>query len=269
MEPESIVWRDDYGGALEEARAANRFLWIQFTGPWCPNCTRMEGDAFVQPAIIEHARQSFVPVKLRCDVHEQLALSFNITGLPATIIVAPNREIVAIHQGYLGPTELDTLLRDCLAQGPVKSPRTSAAASAPGSRAQGQDSHPDRKSEAGLALSGYCVVSLICERKLVPGQPHYAVRHEGRTYRFATVVMSERFRKEPERYLPGNDGACPVTQVERGIAKPGNPRWGVLYRGRLFVCATEEDRRMFFKNPELYALVGAAEQGNRVPGPQE
>ena len=35
-EPDSIVWRDDYGNALEEARAANRFLWIQFTGPWCP-----------------------------------------------------------------------------------------------------------------------------------------------------------------------------------------------------------------------------------------
>ncbi len=42
IEPESISWRDDYGNALEEARAANRLLWIQFTGPWCPNCTRME-----------------------------------------------------------------------------------------------------------------------------------------------------------------------------------------------------------------------------------
>ena len=49
-----------------------------------------------------------MPVKLRSDVHEQLALSFNLSALPATIIVAPNREVVAIHQGYLGPAEFDS-----------------------------------------------------------------------------------------------------------------------------------------------------------------
>ena len=57
--------------------------------------------------VIEHAQRSFVPLKLRSDVHEQLALGFNLSGLPATVLVAPNREIVAIHQGYLGPDELE------------------------------------------------------------------------------------------------------------------------------------------------------------------
>ena len=112
MEPESILWRSDYGNALEEAKAGNRLLWIQFTGPWCPNCTRMERDSFPHPTIIEHARQSFVPLKLQSDVHEQLALHFNLSGLPATVLVAPNREIVAVHQGYLGPEEFDTFLRE-------------------------------------------------------------------------------------------------------------------------------------------------------------
>ncbi|MFI5456482.1 MAG: thioredoxin family protein [Isosphaerales bacterium] len=261
MEPESIEWREDYGSALEEARAGNRFLWIQFTGPWCPNCTRMERDSFVQPAIIQHARQSFVPLKLRCDVHEQLALSFNLAAIPATIIVAPNRDVIAIHQGYLGPAEFDAFLRDCLAQGPEKLPRTSSATGPTASPAAAGIRHPEPRNETPLALSGYCVVSLICDRKLVPGQTNFTVRHEGRIYRFATLVMSDRFRKEPERYLPVNDGSCPVNQVERGIAKPGNPRWGVLYQDHLFLCATAEDRRIFVKNPELYAMVDVADQG--------
>ena len=67
-EPPSIDWRDDYAGALEDARAANRLLWIQFTGPWCPNCTRMERDSFPHPAIVEHSQRSFVPLKLRSDL---------------------------------------------------------------------------------------------------------------------------------------------------------------------------------------------------------
>src|SRR5438105_1378961 len=117
IEPDSdsIAWRVDYVGALEEARAANRLLWIHFTGPWCSNCTRMERDSFPDPAIIQHARRSFIPLKLRSDVHEQLALGFDLAGIPATVIVAPTRQVVAIRQGYLGPDELDSLLSEVLA----------------------------------------------------------------------------------------------------------------------------------------------------------
>ncbi len=100
---EGISWRTDYARALEEARTRNQLLWIQFTGPWCPNCTRMEQDSFAHPAIREHARRSFVPVKLRSDVNEQLALSFELSGLPATVIVAPSRQVILVRQGYLGP----------------------------------------------------------------------------------------------------------------------------------------------------------------------
>ena len=63
-EPASIAWRDDYASALDDARTSNRLLWIQFTGPWCPNCTRMERDSFPQPAIVEHSQRSFLPLKL-------------------------------------------------------------------------------------------------------------------------------------------------------------------------------------------------------------
>jgi YHS domain-containing protein len=260
-EPDSIAWRNDYSSALEEARVANQLLWIQFTGPWCPNCTRMERDAFVQPEIIQHAEQSFVPLKLRSDVHEQLALDFNLSGLPATIIVAPNRDVVAIHQGYLSPAELEDFLRDCLAQRGGKSPETSLAEGTSVTTADASKSHLDKGTEPELALAGYCAVSLICDRKLVPGQASCSVVHEGRLYRFANLAMSNRFRGDPGRFVPVNNGACPVTQVERGIAKPGNPRWGVLYEGRLVLCATEEDRQRFFKNPEMYAMVDVALHG--------
>jgi YHS domain-containing protein len=252
-EPELIAWRGDYAGALEEARTANRLLWIQFTGPWCPNCTRMERDAFPDPDVIQHSRESYVPLKLRSDVHEQLALAFNLSGLPATVIVTPSREVIAVRQGYMGPAELDTLLNEVV----------SAWRERDGSRkVEGERPGPSQpKKEAELALSGYCPVSLIADRKLVPGQTEYTVRHEGRVYRFASAVMSSRFRKDPVRYLPVNRGDCPVAQVDHGAARPGNPRWGVIYEGRLYLCATEEARRRFFKDPERYAMVDVAEQG--------
>ena len=138
-EPTPISWRDDYGGALEEARSTNRLVWIQFTGPWCPNCLRMERDSFPDADVIEHAQRSYVPLKLRSDVHEQLALGFNLSGLPATVLVAPNREIVAIHQGYLGPDELEQVLSEGLSSWRGREPaaKTDAAKSEAAAQTEG------------------------------------------------------------------------------------------------------------------------------------
>ena len=228
MDAEPIAWRDDYGSALDEAKAANRLLWIQFTGPWCPNCARMESDSFPHPAVLQHARESFVPVKLRSDVHEQLALSFNLSGLPATIIVSPNREVVAVHQGYLGPAEFDAFLRDCLSRRPGKPASSSLAAEKTAAPSVERQGGGKPKHEEPIALEGYCPVSLIRERKLVRGETDYSVRHDGRTYRCATRAFSVDFRREPDRFVPANDGSCPVTELDRRKETPGDPKWGVL-----------------------------------------
>jgi hypothetical protein len=115
-EAEPISWRSDYASALEEARSSNQLLWIQFTAHWCPSCTRMEQDSFPHPAIRDAARRSFVPIKLSADVYEELALGFGLSGIPATVIVAPSRQVLAVRQGYLGPAELGDLLRDAAAR---------------------------------------------------------------------------------------------------------------------------------------------------------
>ncbi len=253
-EPATIAWRDDYGSALAEAADTNRLLWVQFTGPWCPNCTRMEQDSFPHPAIVEHARASFVPLKLRSDVHEQLALSFNLRALPATIIVAPDREIVSIHEGYLGPDEFDAFLRDSLALRATRSPHASGSPK-PAREPSAPDAKPQPPRPAAPAVSGYCPVSLVRARKLVRGNAQFVVFHQGRVYHLASDEMVAHFREAPERYVPANDGACPVEQVDKKTAKPGSPQWGVLYRGRLYLCSSAENRRLFFNEPDRYTVV--------------
>jgi len=260
-EPAAIAWQYDYGASLEQARSSNRYLWIHFTGPWCPNCTRMERDSFSHPSIVEQSQRSFLPLKLRSDENEQLVAAFGLTAIPATIIVAPNRDVIGFHQGYLGPDDLLALLNDCLARhplAPAERAKTGAKESQPREQ-HPEGAKPEIKSE--LALNGYCTVSLIDDRKLVKGQAEHAVAHQGRTYRFGSLTASERFRQDPARYLPWNDGACPVTQLEERLSKPGDPRWGVLYAGRLYVCASEQNRRRFMENPARYVAEEGLDRG--------
>jgi YHS domain-containing protein len=283
----AISWRCDYASALEEAKSRDQLLWIQFTGPWCPNCTRMEQDSFPHPSIREHAQRSYVALKLRSDTNEELALSFNLTGLPATVIVSPAREVLAVRQGYLGPGDLAELLRNALERRQArrdsdrqlalgKTSGGDSSASANGRGAEGKSEHTAIKTETEAALSGYCPVSLVADRRLIQGQVEYTVTHEGRLYRFANMLTFNLFRRDPERYVPVNNGDCPVTQVDRGIRQPGNPKFGMLYEGRLYLCASDADRKHFFEQPARYASVDVVEQGNcphclaqegiRVPG---
>jgi YHS domain-containing protein len=261
---EEISWRTDYALALDEAGTRNQLLWIQFTAPWCPNCTRMEQVSFAHPAIREHARRSFVPVKLRSDCNEELALSFELSRLPATVIVAPSRQVISVHQGYLGPSELGNLLQDA-ARGQdlpsrlaSKEPATKAGSSRDLDEMR---STTKPKTETDLALSGFCPVSLVSEKRLVPGQAEYTVTHEGRLYRFASLLTFNLFSKDPQRYAPMNRGNCPVAQLDRGTTIPGDPKYGVLYQGRLFLCASDSDRKRFLQEPLRYAAIGVAENG--------
>ena len=246
-----------------EARAANRLLWIQFTGPWCPNCTRMERDSFPDPAIVEHAQRSFVPLKLRSDLNAELVAAFNLTAIPATVIVAPNRDIDRLPPGLSGPARARRAApgRPGTARAQTRA-RASGAGSEKATAAASDKTADEPLAEAAIAVSGYCPVSLVEERKLVKGRSEHAVVHEGRTYHFASPAASERFRQQPARYVPWSGGTCPVTQLEQGLAKPGDPRWGVLYAGRLFLCASEEDRRRFVANPGRFADQEIARAGS-------
>jgi YHS domain-containing protein len=237
--------------------------------------------------IREHAQRSFVALRLRSDTNEELALSFDLSGLPATVIVSPAREVVALRQGYLSPEELADFLQQALDRREARKSynrrlalgNTSEQGVKPPAKRiqdQGKSKNSGIKTESNVALLGFCPVSLVSDRRLIEGQIEYTVTHEGRLYRFANMLTFNLFRRDPERYVPVNDGDCPVTQVDRGTRQPGNPKFGVLYEGRLYLCASDAERKRFFAQPDRYASVDVAEQGNcphclaqdgiRVPG---
>jgi hypothetical protein len=259
---DAIAWRDDYGSALAEATGSGRLLWIQFSGPWCPNCVRMEHDSFTQPTIRERAREGFVPVKLQSDSNMDLAVGFGLSGIPASVIVDSSRRVLEIHQGYLGPEDLDGFLRQAIV---LRQPKPAAGppllASRPADPTELVGPPRPTERETDMALSGYCPVSLVADKRLIPGRPEYAVTHQGRIFQFADLVTLNRFRRDPERFVPANDGNCPVKQLDESQPTPGDPRFGVLFQGRLYLCASRADRLRFLNEPARYAAVGAAERG--------
>jgi YHS domain-containing protein/thiol-disulfide isomerase/thioredoxin len=248
--PGSIDWRTDYPRAQQEAQARNLPLWIQFTASWCHYCQRMDHETFADPRVIAQTRDRFVAVKLQSEVHEDLAVAFGVTALPASVIVKPSGGVIATHTGYLETESFQSFMRRALARfGPPHSPETAA-----------QMAEIVPTANADVALAGYCPVSLVREQRLVPGQEGVTLEPWGQLYRFANPHVRTTFLKQPERYVPVNGGRCPVVQVDRGEGRRGDPRYGVLYGGHLYLCADETSRQRFVEQPGRYAHVNMAER---------
>ena len=246
-ETPKIEWRQDLASAQAEARSRDLLLWMQFTGPWCINCRRMDRATFVHTGVVARSRDQFVPIKLRSDEYEALALNLGLTSLPSTVIVRPNGEIVEKYEGFVEPDTFDVTLREVLRR-ENRLPEQIAA------RKKKQDQ------DRAIALAGYCPVSLLNQQRLVPGRPELAVEHDGRVFRFASAAEKQTFRTRPDVFAPANDGLCPVSQVERGDLHPGDPRWGVVYNGHLYLFKDAIERDRFVKDPERYANLDLADR---------
>ncbi len=181
----AVPWRASFEQAQDEALTRNRPLWVQFTGPWCLYCRRMEREVFSRPDVGAMGHSEFVPVKIRSDEREDLATRYGVTALPFTVIVDVEGHVLARHEGFADPGTFLTLLNRARPT-PV------------------------------LALDGYCPVSLVEGEGLKSGLPDLTVMHDGMIFRFASAESRETFLENPERYLPSSSGRCVVNLVDRG-----------------------------------------------------
>lgn len=175
-----IAWRPDLASAQAEAKGRNLPLWIQFTGPWCVNCRRMDRGAFASPPIVAASRDRFVPVKLRSDEYEQLALNLGLSALPSTVILKPTGEVIDRWEGFGEAGEFLLFLDETLAS-----------------------FERDRDGRVELALASYCPVSLVEQHKLVPGRATVTARRDGFEYRFADDAALMRVPGEPREVRAG------------------------------------------------------------------
>jgi protein disulfide-isomerase len=74
----------------------------------------------------------------------------------------------------------------------------------------------------------------------------------------------------------GFEGYCPVSMRTNWKWTPGDPRWGIVHRGRTYWFAGEEEQKQFWSDPDRYspALSGmdpvmAIDHQQQVPGKRE
>jgi hypothetical protein len=116
----------------------------------------------------------------------------------------------------------------------------------------------------GLALGGFDPVAYFTDARPMAGQPGFEASEAGVIWRFRNEGNRAVFLGHPEIYGPQFGGYDP-TDVARGVAFAGNPRFWLVSGQRLFLFGRAESRDAFAADPARFAR----EARQRWPGLKE
>jgi len=106
----------------------------------------------------------------------------------------------------------------------------------------------------GVALGGFDPVSYFPEGggKPAKGFVQRDYKHSGVTYRFASDANRDRFRANPNKYLPAYNGWCAWAMAELNAKVDVEPTAYEIYDGKLYVFYDHADlntRELWLKDP--------------------
>jgi hypothetical protein len=116
----------------------------------------------------------------------------------------------------------------------------------------------------GLAIGGFDPVAYFTDSQPLVGKPGFEAAEAGAVWRFRNEGNRAVFVGHPDIYSPQFGGYDP-TDVARGVAFAGDPRFWLVVGQRLFLFGRAESRAAFAADPARILR----EAKRRWPGLQE
>lgn len=113
------------------------------------------------------------------------------------------------------------------------------------------------------ALGGDCSVCFAKMGERTPGNIRFSALRRGRLYLFPAEEQKKEFLSNPTDYENVDlafNGACAVCRVEMGKDVPGRPDVAAYFRGIRYLFPGPDQREMFLKDPEKYAVRSTIER---------
>jgi protein disulfide-isomerase len=109
----ALPWSTDLSKALEQAKAENNIVLLDFTGSdWCVWCMKFDNDVLSQPEFASYAKKNLVMVMLdfpntkpQSDsvkkTNKDLQEKFKVDGFPTYVALTPDGKEIGRQVGYL------------------------------------------------------------------------------------------------------------------------------------------------------------------------
>ena len=99
-----IEWHS-YEDGMARGKFEKKTVFLHFTAEWCYYCGVMEKETFKDPAIISSLNENFISIKVDYDRETRTSEYYRVKGLPDTIFIDEDGQIIGRRPGYI-PSEL-------------------------------------------------------------------------------------------------------------------------------------------------------------------
>lgn len=110
---QEIEWHS-YDDGMARGKFEKKKVFLHFTADWCYYCGIMEKKTFKDPAIISSLNENFIAIKVDYDKEEKISESYYVMGLPDTIFIAEDGQIIGRRPGYISPDQLKFIIKSIL-----------------------------------------------------------------------------------------------------------------------------------------------------------
>ena len=97
----AVDFKTNFDKAEQEARAANKTLFIDFETVWCGPCKTMEEWVYTADAVVQ-AAENMISVKVDGYDFPEIVKRFDVAAYPTMIKLAPSGEVIGKVVGYQG-----------------------------------------------------------------------------------------------------------------------------------------------------------------------
>lgn len=105
---QGVAWHEDLDGALKEAKASHRQVFLDIWAEWCPHCQRMRQQVFPAPQA-QAALKRVVPASILVEKKDRTPLPAGIAvdqkygtqAYPTLVILDEDGKLVRRHTGAL------------------------------------------------------------------------------------------------------------------------------------------------------------------------
>jgi thioredoxin-related protein/YHS domain-containing protein len=300
-----ITWESSLREAHAKAQAEGKLLLLHFYSDNCSFCDRLEQGSYKNPVVGNAIHQNFVPVKVHANKSPKLAEMFKVTKFPTDVIVDtegktlshsvspqdPNLYIAMLTKTLPAGASTTAIAKNPLptdlpsyAQVPAATPSapaatpaavatTTAVPAANASFALPSDKKVDASLTSSPTTGGLSLEmpAQISEVKQDVTDATQAITNP--TPSDTTKAVATTNAEDLELAM---QGFCAVTVISEDRWVEGNPEFGAVHLGKLYLFTSKEKMETFLADPVPYTpvlneidVVRFFEERQIVPGQRE
>jgi len=256
-----IQWESDLRAAHAKAQQQGKLLLLHFYSDNCVWCDRLEAGAFKVPQVADAIHSGYVPVKIHAGQNPSLAKTFRVNSFPTDVIVTTEGTALAHGTSPQAPDRYIGMLAQHRAPA-AQAPAAPAQPTAPAAVMVAQSTPPPTATPNPFAMpAGSTAPAPQAAAATQPttiaqvGTPAIPAAH--RNPIASPIDTIPAGDGSPSTAVPklAMDGYCPVSLLEQDQWAEGNPQFGVIHLGQLYLFVDQAAVTKFLADPEPYTPV--------------